>query len=86
MDSPNSGNASNVLRTVEIARRHLDRNANPITSLWVDSLHNELSQLDEAGLPFSVDNLTASLVNMMIRVETEFYNPTLRDEGSRGQA
>lgn len=85
MHSSSDGNASNILRTVEIARRHLDRNTNPIASLWVDSLHDELSQLNEAEIPFTVDNLTVSLINMMIRVETEFYNPLAREKEGRNQ-
>lgn len=72
MQSANETNASDVLRTVEIARRHVDPQASPISSQWIESLHSELTQLQEAGRPFTVENLTVSLINMLIRTETEW--------------
>lgn len=62
----------------------VDPQANPVSSQWVESLHNELKQLDEAGLPFTVDNLTASLFNMLVRVETEWAGATIVEEGEEG--
>lgn len=84
MQSENDTSTAKILRTVEVAQRHLDPQANPISSQWVESLHNELKQLEEAELPFTVENLTASLINMLIRAETEWTGSNSvenRDEG-----
>jgi len=81
MQSENEANASDLLRTVDVARRRVDPQANPISSQWIESLHNELRQLNEAGLPFTVDNLTVSLINMLVRVETEWTGCTNSKQG-----
>lgn len=81
MQSENEANPSDLLRTVDMARRRVDPQANPISSQWIESLHNELRQLNEAELPFTVANLTVSLINMLVRVETEWAGGTNSEQG-----
>ncbi|WP_141564572.1 hypothetical protein [Dietzia alimentaria] len=84
MQSANETNASDVLRTVEVARRRVDPQANPISSQWIESLHSELTLLQEAGRPFTVENLTVSLINMLIRTETEWTGSPVSEDGTEG--